>query len=394
MLSGSNTMCYFPHHDIPPVRRATYSRFVATERPRKAETKRVRLTFGGNLVHYPDKMRTPTADLSTVKMLLNSVISTPGALFTTFDLKDFYLGTPMTRMEYMRIPISSIPPSIIEQYHLLNLVHNGFVLVEISCGMYGLPQAGILAYDQLVRHLSTYGYSPCPHAPGMWSHTTRNITFCLVVDDFSIKYTNKIDAMRQLTALQHLYVVTADWFGSLYLGMTLAWDFSHHKIDISMPGYVKKSLDHFQHNAQTRPQHSPRAWQRPQYSKQPQMTPDLDDSAILPLSELTRIQEMFGTFLFYGRAIDSTMLVALGTIASKQSKGTHATAQAVTQLLNYAAAHPDATVCYHASDMCLHINSNASYLSEAHARSRAGGTFFLSNKPTDPPNPTNNPPPP
>jgi hypothetical protein len=170
----------------------------------------------------------------------------------------------MKLKEYMRIPISSIPPSIIEQYHLLDIV-----LVEISHGMYGLPQAGILAYDQLVRHLSTHGYAPCTHTPGIWSHTTRDIRFCLVVDDFGIKYTKKTDAMHLLTALQQLYVVTTDWSGSLYLGMTLTWDYSHHTIDISMPGYVKKALDRFQHNAQTRPQHSPHAWQRPQYGKQP-----------------------------------------------------------------------------------------------------------------------------
>jgi hypothetical protein len=205
-----------------------------------------------------------------------------------------------------------------------------------------------------------------------------------VVDDFGIKYTNKTDAMHLITALQQLHVVTTDWSRSLYLGTTLTWDYSHHTIDISIPGYVTKALDRFQHNAQTRPQHYPHAWQRPQYGKQPQMTPDFDDSAILPPSELTRIQEIVGTFLFYGRAIDSTMLVALGTIASKQSKGTHTTAQSVTQLLIYAAAHPDATVRYHANDMCLHIHSDASYLSEAHTRSRAGGAFFLSNKPADP----------
>jgi hypothetical protein len=68
----------------------------------------------GNLVHYPEKVSTPIADLSTVKLLLNSVISTPGALFATFDLKDFYLGTPMAQKEYMRIPLESIPQSIIE----------------------------------------------------------------------------------------------------------------------------------------------------------------------------------------------------------------------------------------------------------------------------------------
>jgi hypothetical protein len=90
------------------------------------------------------------------------------------------------------------------------------------------------------------------------------------------------------------------------------------------------------------------------------------------------------------------MLVALGTIASNKSKGTHTTTQALTQLLNYAAAHPDATAIYTASDMYLHIHSDASYLSEAKARSRAGGTFFLSSKPHDPstaPSPTATPPP-
>jgi hypothetical protein len=81
------------------------------------------------------------------------------------------------------------------------------------------------------------------------------------------------------------------------------------------------------------------------------------------------------------------MLVALGTITPQQSKGTQATAQALTQLLNYAAAHPDTTVRYHASDMYLHVHSDASYLSEASAHSRAGGIFFLRQRPADPSKP-------
>jgi hypothetical protein len=92
MPSGSETMRYIYDHQLPPGRQATYARFFATERPHKAKTKRVQLTVGGNLVHYPDKVSIPTADLSTVKLLLKSVISTPGARFATFDLKDFYLG--------------------------------------------------------------------------------------------------------------------------------------------------------------------------------------------------------------------------------------------------------------------------------------------------------------
>jgi hypothetical protein len=75
------------------------------------------------------------------------------------------------------------------------------------------------------------------------------------------------------------------------------------------------------------------------------------------------------------------MLVALGTLASAQTKSTEATATAVTQLLNYCATHPDAILRYHASDMILHVHSDASYLSERNARSRAGGLFFLSTSP-------------
>jgi len=49
--------------------------------------------------------------------------------------------------------------------------------------------------------------------------------------------------------------------------------------------------------------------------------------------------------------------------------------------LNYCATHPNATVRFHASDMILHVESDASYLSEPKARSRAAGYHYLSNKP-------------
>ena len=57
---------------------------------------------------------------------------------------------------------------------------------------------------------------------------------------------------------------------------------------------------------------------------------------------------------------------------------------AITQLLNYCASHPDAMIRYHASDMILHVESDASYLSVPKGRSRAAGYFFLSDRPTDP----------
>ena len=78
------------------------------------------------------------------------------------------------------------------------------------------------------------------------------------------------------------------------------------------------------------------------------------------------------------------MLVALGTIAEQQAKATAQTLAAINQLLDYAATHPSATIRYHASNMTLHVNSDASYLSMPEARSRAGGIFYLSTASTNP----------
>jgi hypothetical protein len=79
---------------------------------------------------------------------------------------------------------------------------------------------------------------------------------------------------------------------------------------------------------------------------------------------ITRIQQVIGTLLYYARAVDATMFVALGTLAAAHSKGTEATAKALAHLLDYAATHPDAVICYHDSSMVLYIHSDASYLSE------------------------------
>jgi len=71
------------------------------------------------------------------------------------------------------------------------------------------------------------------------------------------------------------------------------------------------------------------------------------------------------------------VLMALSTLASEQTKATENTNKNIEQLLDYLATHPDATIRYKASDMILNIHSDASYLSEPKAQSRAVGYFFL-----------------
>ena len=73
------------------------------------------------------------------------------------------------------------------------------------------------------------------------------------------------------------------------------------------------------------------------------------------------------------------MVHILNHLGASQAYGTQQTMETMTYFLNYAATHPDATITYTASDMILRVHSDASYLTAAKARSRAGGHFYLHN---------------
>ena len=67
-------------------------------------------------------------------MLFRS-ISTKGARYCTIDLKDFYLMTPMTRPEYMRMKIKDLPKDFVIMYNLADKVtSDGFVYIKIQKG--------------------------------------------------------------------------------------------------------------------------------------------------------------------------------------------------------------------------------------------------------------------
>ena len=76
MPSGTNTIFFIPKNKVPAGRTVTYGRIVAEIRPQKAETHSTRLTVGGNLIHFPGDVTTPTADLITAKLVFNRVLST------------------------------------------------------------------------------------------------------------------------------------------------------------------------------------------------------------------------------------------------------------------------------------------------------------------------------
>ena len=388
-VEGTDTIFFIHKKDVPVERRkdTTYVRVVCDVRPHKENPNRVRITAGGDQINYPWECSTPTADLTTVKLLLNSVISTKGARFFTMDIKDFYLNTPLKRYEYLRFPIKDIPEDVIQQY-LLNekATADGFVFVEVRKGMYGLPQAGLLAQELLEERLGKQGYFQSKLTPGLWMHRTRPIQFTLVVDDFGVKYVGEENKQHLINALQSHYRIDIDHEGSKYCGLNLTWDYPQRCVHVSMPGYVKRALVRFQHEIPKRRQDQPYPHEPPRYGAKQQFAKKSEDSPLLDIKEKKFIQQVTGTFLFYARAVDPPMLTALSALASEQARPTEKTMQRCKQFLDYAASQDEAAITFHASDMILAGHSDASYLSELYARSRAGGHWFLSKDVMYPPN--------
>ena len=203
----------------------------------------MQLTVGGNCINYPGNCGMPTVDMVTVKLHLNSVISTKGARYCTIDLKDFYLMTPMARPKYMRMKLKDLPAEFVELYNLTDKVNsNGHIHIKIQKGMYGLPQAGILAQEFLKKCLNKHGYCQSPITPGLWCHDFCPISFTLCINGFGIKYVGHEHVKHLATILNEHYKCSQDWDGQSYLGMNINWDYNDKKVHVSMLEYVPEAL--------------------------------------------------------------------------------------------------------------------------------------------------------
>ena len=114
-------------------------------------------------------------------------------------------------------------------------------------------------------------------------------------------------ALNTLTKLNLLiqtlkkdYDFEEDWEGTRYLGITLDWDYKKRKVHLSMPEYVERALTRFGHLIPKTPQHQPHKHTVPTYAK------DNNATNLLSKEEKKYIQQVLGTFLYYGRAVDST----------------------------------------------------------------------------------------
>ena len=391
-VTGTDTIEFIHQREVPAERDIAYATFVLDYRPLKSEPYRIRITVGGDRLTYNADAGSPAANMLETKILINSTISDAprGARFMSADLKDFFLATPMEGDEYMKVHIKYFPEDIRQRYKLHEKVTaSGHIYIRIKKGMYGLKQAAILAYANLKKNLATHGYRPIVGTAGMWEHNTRTTKFCVCVDDFGVKYFSSDDAQHLLDSLGKYYKYTTDWKGQNYCGLTMDWHYDDGYVDVAMPGYVQASLQRLQHVPRTVPQYSPHVHTPIKYGMKGgrQYANAPDDSPLLTPKDTKHLQSVTGSFLFYGRAIDYTTLPALNEIASSQAKPRETTRKKTQQLMDYLHTYPDAYLRFHASDMVLHIESDAAYLVAPKARSRIAGYFHLS----DHPNKTNNP---
>ena len=387
-IKGTNTIKFIRMQDVKKGRMkdVTYGQFLCLVRPEKAEPNRTRFVVGGDRINYPGEVGTPTAEMLVAKILFNSVISTKNARFMTMDIANFYLMTPLSRPEYIRVSIRDIPEEIIQEYDLLSIVtDDGMIYIEANRGMYGLPQAGLLANELLEKRLNKRGYHQSKLVPGLWKHEWRPVQFTLVVDDFGVKYVGKEHALHLKATLEDNYGVTTEWDGKRYIGITLDWDYDRRQVHLSMPGYIAKALKVFQHKVRTK-QDQPFPSAPIQYGAKTQYAKERSTAPLLDAKGKKFIQQVCGKFLFLGRAVDAALLCPISAIASQSATPTEDTLEHTRQFLDYVATQEEAVLTYNASDMKLAAHSDASYLSEPKARSRAGGHFFLSSDSTVPHN--------
>ncbi len=379
LILETSTLCPILH----PLKTPTYYNRVVKEKwnaPLSKIERRVRGTAGGDRIVVDYDVSSSTASLTTLKILLNAVVS-EDSNFATIDLTDFYLGSLLPDKEYIKIYVDDYPTDTLDELGLTNFVQydksgKAFVYCEIRKTMYGLAMSGKLCKDDLVALLLKFGFHET-NTPCLFRHATRKITFCLVVDDFGIKYDTQEDLEYLVSCLSSKYHVKVHPVGTKFLGFSITYDRKARTLTMSYPRYIPDLL------ARLRPDglkhsHSPALYTPPSYGRTgPQLSTQPTVSLAASSAQRLELQIIIGSLLYYARAVDATMLPAVCALACEQAAPTLATMASAERLLGYAAKYPNAAITYTPSDMLLLAHSDASYLSRPNSGSVAGGFHFL-----------------
>ncbi len=155
----------------------------------------------------------------------------------------------------------------------------------------------------------------------------------------------------------------------------LEWDYVACTVDISMPGYIKKKLQEYEHVMGNKKQTCPYSPEPKKYGREAQAFLPSDSSPHLIINGIIRIQQIVGSILVYARAVDMTVFVALSLIAVEQTNATEKNNGTMHPIIGlpFWPLKQEGLILRIGHDTNIH--SDALYLSEAKAHSRACGHF-------------------
>ena len=348
---------------------------------------RVRGTFGGDHRKYPGAVSSNTAEYPVVKMLLNSVVSDvknkdKNTRFSTLDLVDFYIGTELENHDdpdYFKIKSPKVPSGICQKYNI-SCDSDDYIYFRLDKCLYGHAVAGRLSNKELVKLLKVAGYHESDLVPCLFKHETRKIVFSLIVDDLGVKHVNDEDVQHLIDAISPRWKVKHNPTGDKYIGMNLKWNYDpmNPSVEISNEETVPKSLARFDKENSIKRRKTPSKYVPPVYG-----TNDVDtekETVVKHVPEMKNfVQSANGTYLFYGRIIDYSILEQTNTIGQSQGNPTTDTVDQVNHLIGYLKEYPDTKLVIKGNDMQLRVMYDASFMT-AHARkSKGGAIYYLAN---------------
>jgi hypothetical protein len=167
-----------------------------------------------------------------------------------------------------------------------------------------------------------------------------------------------------LTLLNKNHQIQTNKPGNKIVGINIQWDFPGRRVCIDMQTCIDTLLLTLDWPKPQKRQLLPFIATPIAYGQKTQLTPEKDTSAPLLAKCLLRVQKIIGSLLYYARAVDNKLIIALNTIAARQSKATIHTEQLVHTLLDYVAMYPNDGIVYRGSDMVLCAHADAGYLNE------------------------------
>ena len=359
---------------------------------------RVRGTGGGDKVVYEFGNTSQVADTIAFKCLLNALASEDGHLITS-DLKDFFLTATLPEKVYLKILWSQLPEQTISKYDLTpNIDSNGvkFIYGELQQALYGLPQANSLAAQALKENLARHEFYETDISC-LYRHKTRNITLLAHVDDFAIKLSKSPptiikDALFVKDVLEKCgYTGKFNWGGIDFANNTvpqvydLAWcgyEIHHDKnkraVTLSMNDYYQKLAS--QLPTHIKPCSTPGVPFNIKYGSKQQFAIDTPTDVKLSPEQLKFLQKFVGEVLWYSNAVAHDILTAISKLSAHQTTPTKDTFPfTVERIQGYLKKYGNHKIVFQASDMKLHIMSDASFDAEPKSRSRGGCFMWIGN---------------